>query len=204
MAEENNTTRDPRRRLLKTIAAGGSAAGLAALPGKWAKPVVASVILPAHAQTSPGCIGTAANCPSGYSFSDSGSYADDKTIPSSITTEFPGITWDGTTFSGSDSTQKYTVIGSCAAPCDDVDAGKYFSKTLDFSGTGADMGFSFEYRCGGEPVVSGSAGFYGHPTALTGKYTGDFSYNVEGCYYLDSTVMRQRSPRGFRNFRFGG
>lgn len=39
-----------RRRLLKTLAVGGAAA--VALPGKWVKPVIDMVIVPAHAQGS--------------------------------------------------------------------------------------------------------------------------------------------------------
>ena len=43
-----------RRRILKTLLAGGGViAGAKALPEKWAKPVVESVVLPAHAQGSP-------------------------------------------------------------------------------------------------------------------------------------------------------
>lgn len=43
----------PRRGALKRLAAGGAAAGiLAALPSRWTRPVVESVMLPAHAQTS--------------------------------------------------------------------------------------------------------------------------------------------------------
>lgn len=43
-----------RRKLLKTIA-GGTVAGGALLPGRWTKPVVDTVLLPAHAQTSAQC-----------------------------------------------------------------------------------------------------------------------------------------------------
>ncbi|MFW2439416.1 MAG: hypothetical protein ACN4GR_08600 [Arenicellales bacterium] len=43
-----------RRRLLKTIAGGGAISSVAALlPTSWVKPVINSVTLPAHAQTSP-------------------------------------------------------------------------------------------------------------------------------------------------------
>jgi hypothetical protein len=41
-----------RRKALKTIAAGTAAAGTMALAGKWSKPVVDTIILPAHAQAT--------------------------------------------------------------------------------------------------------------------------------------------------------
>lgn len=45
-----------RRRALKQLAAGGAVAGAVAatIPTRWTRPVVQSVVLPAHAQTSPG------------------------------------------------------------------------------------------------------------------------------------------------------
>jgi hypothetical protein len=43
-----------RRKVLKKIAAGGSVAGLLALSGTWNRPVVNSIILPAHAQVTNG------------------------------------------------------------------------------------------------------------------------------------------------------
>jgi len=43
---------EARRRLLRTLAAGTTAGAATMIPGRWARPVVASVILPAHAQTS--------------------------------------------------------------------------------------------------------------------------------------------------------
>ncbi len=46
-------TLSARRKLLKSLVAGGGAAVTAnSLPDKWAKPVVDSVLLPAHAQTT--------------------------------------------------------------------------------------------------------------------------------------------------------
>lgn len=45
-----------RRRLLSVLGSGSGMALLAALPHKWAKPVVDSVVLPAHAQTSSGVV----------------------------------------------------------------------------------------------------------------------------------------------------
>ena len=44
-----------RRKVLKTIAAGGGAVALGkSLPEQWSKPVVDSVLVPAHAQATPG------------------------------------------------------------------------------------------------------------------------------------------------------
>jgi hypothetical protein len=55
-----------RRKVLKSIARGGGAVAAAkALPERWLKPVVESVLLPAHAQTS--------GCASGITASSSGS-----------------------------------------------------------------------------------------------------------------------------------
>jgi len=60
-----------RRRALKTITfSSGAAASLKALPGNWSLPVVDSVILPAHAQTSPG--GFRASCSIPFSLTFSG------------------------------------------------------------------------------------------------------------------------------------
>lgn len=54
MTDEKKTTKN-RRNLLKSVAAGGGAiiAGKT-LPGQWSRPVVDSVMLPAHATTSNG------------------------------------------------------------------------------------------------------------------------------------------------------
>jgi len=50
---DKNKTAENRRKLLKTVVAGGGAiiAGKT-LPEKWGRPVVDSVMLPAHAQAS--------------------------------------------------------------------------------------------------------------------------------------------------------
>ena len=52
---ESKSTPDSRRRLLKALSLGGAAAGLGqVLPERWVRPIVNSVVLPAHAQLSPG------------------------------------------------------------------------------------------------------------------------------------------------------
>ena len=52
---KNKKSNKSRRKLLKSLAAGSSAIVVSkSLPGSWSKPVVDSVILPAHAQTT-GC-----------------------------------------------------------------------------------------------------------------------------------------------------
>lgn len=49
----NNDLRPSRRRLLKSLMVGGSILTISrSLPEKWVRPVVESVVLPAHAQTS--------------------------------------------------------------------------------------------------------------------------------------------------------
>ena len=63
MSEQNEN----RRKLLKSIAAGsGAVIAGKSLPESWSKPVVDSVILPVHAQTSPSpctpCLVTALYC----------------------------------------------------------------------------------------------------------------------------------------------
>ncbi len=65
MQQENNTQQGPetngkttvdqsRRKALKKIAVGTAVAGALAVSSKWSKPVVNSVVLPAHAQATNG------------------------------------------------------------------------------------------------------------------------------------------------------
>lgn len=51
--EQSETVRG-RRRLLQVLSFGGVAAAAKTLPDQWTKPVVDQVLLPAHAQMSPG------------------------------------------------------------------------------------------------------------------------------------------------------
>ncbi|HHB76260.1 MAG TPA: twin-arginine translocation signal domain-containing protein [Desulfobulbus sp.] len=52
-----------RRKALKTLAAGTAAAGALALTSKWSKPVVDTIILPAHAQATNGAAPLATTTP---------------------------------------------------------------------------------------------------------------------------------------------
>jgi hypothetical protein len=55
MAMKDNKSDKSRRKLLKSIAAGsGAIVAGKSLPENWSRPVVDSVMLPAHAQTSYG------------------------------------------------------------------------------------------------------------------------------------------------------
>jgi hypothetical protein len=58
MSEQSEQDNESRRTLLKhLLAAGGTAIGAAAaLPDKWVKPLVDAVVVPLHAQTSPGIV----------------------------------------------------------------------------------------------------------------------------------------------------
>ncbi len=51
-SQSSEPVNQSRRKALKTIAAGSAAAGALAMTGKWSKPVVNSIILPAHAQAT--------------------------------------------------------------------------------------------------------------------------------------------------------
>ena len=42
-----------RRRALQILGLGGAVAATIALPGKWTRPIVESIVVPAHAQSSP-------------------------------------------------------------------------------------------------------------------------------------------------------
>ncbi|NOY16672.1 MAG: hypothetical protein GXP23_07075 [Gammaproteobacteria bacterium] len=64
MTDKKNMTAENRRNLLKTIAAGSGAIITGkALPDSWARPVIDSVLLPVHAQTSGGPYGGTSNNP---------------------------------------------------------------------------------------------------------------------------------------------
>jgi len=76
-----------RRKLLKSLAAGsGAVIAGKSLPESWTKPVVDSVLLPAHAQTS----GT----PVQYSQTQGYNFAEDEIVPPSTNNLLPDLTFD--------------------------------------------------------------------------------------------------------------
>ncbi len=202
---------EARRRLLRTVTAGGTALGVAALPGKWAKPIVSSVILPAHGQTSPGTVTTC--CPGGLTGDSSISTAPPFTA---IGTNYTFATYNGTYLEGgTHSTLKYSNLGPCPPSCDGS-AIKYAGKYETFDGNG---GYQFSYvvgiRCSGEPLLRKyfeynftRAGSLGPGTF---KYTGALTTGYEICKYLTENNRAlsgavegvQRRSRG-RRFKFGG
>lgn len=208
MDDNNKPTDKPRRRLLKTVAVSGSAVGLSSLPGQWAKPIVASVILPAHAQTSPrgACLGTLDNCPPEHRVSDNQSGSTNK-YPGSGGLP-PGLSVEDGTLTGSAGTSGYSQGPPCSSPCNDLGANKYYAGTAEAgSGTFA-MGYTFEYRCGDDSVARLELEFYGTGIG-SGRYAGNYNVSYEGCYYLDGGadtgfMGRGRSRRRGFNFGAGG
>lgn len=218
MPKTNNGGRGDasRRRLLKSVAGGGTALGLVALPGQWAKPVVASVILPAHAQTSPpapsGCTGTITNCPSGYLITDSDSEPETVAITVSQATKYGNISYNGS-LEGSYGTQDTIAEGPCPAPCDDANGQKYFAYSISFGNLTASYGVTLGIRCGDEPVARKYYNFSGTFTGAAGgvrTYAGLSTLGYEACKYLfnqdgPQPEILQQAPRQRRRglFQFG-
>ena len=153
MKTEKN--RESRRRLLKTITyTGGAAATLKGLPDTWTLPVVDTVMLPAHAQTSPG--GFQATC----------------MIPFSNTFQASS---SGTSIAGT-YTGTQAALGSSSNPItgDCNSAGFFFEElplTITITSEGGDLfrvnynlttaSFSFEFVT---TIVEQSTGFMGSNT----------------------------------------
>lgn len=172
-----------RRRLLKTVAVGGGAIGLTSLPGKWSKPTVASVILPAHAQTS-GCVGTLANCPDGYLYSTTHSYSG--TNVKTAVRYSPSITIDGNTRTGEYHGSGYSNTTACASPCD-LPGTFYFQRDVSYGGGHYSYSYVKGIRCGDQPVERVSRTGYGISVGGSGytvTYTFSSVVESEQCTYL--------------------
>lgn len=94
--DKTTVDQQKRRKLLGAIAAGGAATTL--LPQKWSKPVVDSVMLPAHAQMSPGAL---VDCTvTGYLLSGTISFSQSASsffVPSTSPSTFTDASSSGTT-----------------------------------------------------------------------------------------------------------
>lgn len=124
MSEQNEN----RRKLLKSIAAGsGAVIAGKSLPESWSKPVVDSVMLPAHAQTSPSpctpCLAAATYCVGGGNGSIEVAVAVDGTVTVTYSAFSSGPQSDnvdpcaGGAFSVSDTSGNNTVTISGTIPC---------------------------------------------------------------------------------------
>lgn len=187
--EDSSSARAHRRKLLKTVAAGGSALSLITLPGRWSKPVVASVILPAHAQTSQApvskaCEGTLANCPGAPSTSTV-VFATVKTVTvASYTNAHGGLAYNGTLY-GVDAHSSSSYLGICPSPCDQFGMYGYSVSSLSFGGGTMTRENINETRCGDEPVFRLYYRFVGTESATaTGSvrvYTGSGTAGTVEC-----------------------
>lgn len=127
-----------RRKLLGVIAAGGAAANL--LPMKWSKPVVDSVLLPAHAEMSPGSLLSTFDCTvTGFLFNGSFSGS----VFSPMTSSFSGnLVGDQPEFTFA------VVTGSVSAVA--LFTGSAIASYTAFSSTSSQIApFIFDSTCAG-------------------------------------------------------
>ena len=159
-----------RRKALKTMVISSGVTGLAALPTSWKKPVVSSVILPAHAQTSPGAAsGSVNDCNANVI---TGSYG-----PNTYNFTVTNGTFDynGTFDPNTGSWSFNAVNGTSQRLCKDGSNSTYnwqHSGTVGSTGSG-----SFERFCGGIKVG-------GNPSNTnTSSYAnGVLTVNISGTY----------------------
>ena len=186
-----------RRKLLKSVAAGGGTFSLKSLPAKWATPVVASVVLPAHAGGSPGgpgggCVGTIGNCPPGYSDSTNFSNFRSPTFNiASMTSNYPGISYTNGSLDGQGAINSVLTQGPCPGNCGN--GSKYLNGSISFGNGGVNYGLTFGYECGGYAVARKYGNFNGTQSGTTGDYSGTKYYSGTACTYL-----------GFGGFPIGG
>lgn len=174
-----------KRKLLGAIAAGGGVLSLKAAPANWRKPIVASVMLPAHAQGS-ACLGSIANCPDGSLFSTS----DTNNIQSfqyGELTGISGITWDGSYLTGSGSTIFPSTFNN---PIDCGECGgdprKYASKYASFGSGEMEIDADIRGYCGDNLISSVEFNFSGKYSGTIGServYTGVGSNDITVCKY---------------------
>ena len=173
-----------RRKLLKSIAAGsGAIVAGKNLPESWSRPVVDSVMLPAHAQTSPQCEQNPLSFTAEFGWDD---YSGDDVL-FSVNPGFDGasdtaVLGAGGTFGGS----LFAAGGNCANG-NPVEQDGTYNGTL-ITNTGAVSG-SFTHRilCGGTVICTASGNFSG--TAVDGSVVSVTLSSVTSECCPDSTVV---------------
>jgi hypothetical protein len=142
-----------RRRLIKTMLATGAVT--AALPERWIKPVVDSVVVPVHAQASPGCPSDSQiNCPD--------------CLQLDLLTIAATVAWD---LNGADNEVGLSVslgLGDSAAGSATVAGSGDFSGSLSQSGG----------NCPAGGALTQSGTFSGHLNTTTGAISGVFEVGV--------------------------
>ncbi|MEM7193442.1 MAG: hypothetical protein AAF402_00740 [Pseudomonadota bacterium] len=215
--EMTDTADGGRRKILQSAVLGGGAA-LTALPTDWQKPVVSSLMLPAHANTTEmGGLGSVSNCPDGYSISTSApKYSDGTPItivvengtisdggPDEIFSVVGGTLVGGTVLSETDTSDQ---------PCAD---GSTLTSNFSYSFTAGSGTLSFDSSiskyCGDNAVLltGGNQRLVRTGSNVSGTstylyYDGTGNKYIQYCTYLipeSFDELQQRSIDASKNIR---
>lgn len=140
----DNKSNESRRKLLKSVAAGsGAIVAGKSLPESWSRPVVDSVMLPAHAQTS-----TKASCGPITATANEGSDTDDDQV---------NVIYDGGSSCNLTISQESVPLVADAVVGLDLSATGSTAGTWEVNGSGANWNLNNPY--GGADLGSGSYEF---------------------------------------------
>lgn len=175
-----------RRKLLKSIAAGsGAIVAGKSLPESWSRPVVDSVMLPVHAQTSPQCEQNPLSLSARLEWEEDG---DADVVTLEIDPGFDGANGPADVdvplgnFEGT-----LEASGGICANGSPVTQDGTFSGTLN-TGTGAVSGiFTHRILCGGNVICTASGNFSG--TAVLNSFESMALTSVVSECCPDSTVV---------------
>ena len=164
-----------KRKLLKSAAVGGGAVSLTALPTEWTRPIVASVVLPAHAEQTDvnDSLGSINNCPDEnlHTYRNSGSYSE---------CLYPG------TYNGS------VIESGTYGTCSDDSPFSYKATFTYKLGSGtAYYGIKTDKYCGPTHVGSGQYTW----TGTNSGSCGDGATLYSGSKYLSATVCDLLAPQ---------